>query len=259
MPIQISPFRRRPEHVVCCAIPECRKLGLRSSVCSSCNEYHCVDHFGHVVVGNEVDRENFSSLRSNDPDGHDGARCFPCGNSPPRLEIANPLTEGLPAVESRLESLGREMTKSALRTQFADLMLHRYKKLLDDLDLLKESPLEQRLWAALLVRGLDVYLAPQVELYDYAGRYIVRVDFASTLLRLAIFTDGRTYHSSEEAKTRDDEHNRRLAEVGWMVMRYWTEEVNNDVNSLVDRVYDTVCQRIAEMQRSGLPVGYVHA
>ena len=43
--------------------------------------------------------------------------------------------------------------------------------------------------------------------------------------------------------------------MGWIVKRYWYEEVVRDLNARADEIYDLVCQRIARTQDTGLPIG----
>jgi hypothetical protein len=51
VPLKLSPYLSRPEHVVTCAIKECPKMGLRADVCSNCREYHCPEHLKKTDPG----------------------------------------------------------------------------------------------------------------------------------------------------------------------------------------------------------------
>jgi very-short-patch-repair endonuclease len=172
------------------------------------------------------------------------------GNQPTRLSrcdaaaFESEFKEKMRTVESAIRS-------SREREQFGLLLLHRFDKLMWQLDQL-ESPLERMLWAELFARDLDRYLVPQVNVYDYEGKFIARVDFASTLLRIAVFTDGRTYHSSSEARARDMEQNERLLALGWKLRRYWMEDIIEELTAISDDIYQLVALRIAEMQHRGL-------
>ena len=99
-------------------------------------------------------------------------------------------------------------------------------------------------------------MEPQVKVYDYDGKYIVRVDFASTLLRIAIFTDGHEFHDPPAQQQKDQQHNERLRSDGLdCYSATGTEEVVRDLNARADEIYDLVCQRIARTQDTGLPIG----
>ena len=205
MPVNLSPYLLRPEHVVTCAVAGCNRKGLRSDVCYGCREYHCPEHLNSPIVGNEADWENISTLI--DPANTDERRCFPCGNALARVDRARADTQE--NIDASLARLKTEMEKSPVRKQFGALLIDRFQKLIEQIDLL-ESPLENQLWASLYVRGLDRYMEPQVKVYDYDGKYIVRVDFASTLLRIAIFTDGHEFHDPPAQQQKDQQHNERL-------------------------------------------------
>jgi very-short-patch-repair endonuclease len=232
--------------VVRCAIPGCENYGFREHTCPACGEYHCPAHV----------REPIQRGRPDDPDGcvlidpATGAEtCFPCGNSPRRL--ANCTEEEFAAeFKTKSDALEPAIKKSQLRRGFGLLLLSRFHEMVQILDELEASPLEQRLWAGFIANGLDRYFDPQVEVYDHKGAYIVRVDFASTLLRMAVFTDGNTYHSSPAAVARDAEHNRRLEAEGWLVKRYWTKDITERLDETLDELYSLTAKRIWEMHEA---------
>jgi len=245
MPTNLTPYLCRPEHVVRCAIPGCNKNGLREDVCTSCREYHCPDHLKEPIQGTEAAPEHSAF---HNPE-NDEEVCFPCGNPPARLSRASEVE----ALAASLQAIKATMEQSDIRRQFGALLIARFNELIVQLDLI-ESFLEKQLWAGLFVRGLDRYLEPQVVVYDYAGERIVSVDFASTLLRVAIFTDGHGFHDRPAQKASDQQHNERLRAMGWLVKRYWYEEVFPDVNACVEEICDIICKRIARMQDTGLPI-----
>lgn len=250
MPIRRSPYVKRPEHVVVCAVPACERWGLRENACWLCGEYRCPEHAASPIQGYEYNNE--SIILISDPSDLDRPRCFLCGNHPARLsrcdaaEFEKEFQEKTGKVEAAIRS-------NPVRQKFGLLLLHRFETLMEQLDQL-ESPLEEMLWAELFARNLDRYLVPQVNVYGYDGHFIARVDFASTLLRIAIFTDGRTYHSSPKDQARDKEHNERLVAMGWVVRRYWTEDIRDNLTSISDEIYHVVSCRIAKMQDRGLPI-----
>jgi very-short-patch-repair endonuclease len=248
MPINITPYLCRPEHVVRCAFPGCNKLGLRHDVCSACREYHCPEHLNMPIQGNEAHPEHSALI---DPAHLDQEFCFGCGNPPARLGRAR-AGEGQ-GLDAAIAALKVTIEQSEIRKQFGALLIDRFNRLIEQLDLI-ESFLEKQLWAGLFVRGLDRYLEPQVVVHDYAGQRIVRVDFASTLLRIAIFTDGHEFHDPPAQQALDTQHDTQLRAMGWLVKRYWYEEVVPDINACVDDIYDIVCKRISRMHDTGLPI-----
>lgn len=77
-----------------------------------------------------------------------------------------------------------------------------------------ESPLETRL-AVLLRSSRLPYPEHQVELFNPAGEYITRADFAYSRLRIAIFTDGFGSHSGLRAFDKDRDVDNELLAMGW--------------------------------------------
>lgn len=83
-----------------------------------------------------------------------------------------------------------------------------------------ESGLEVRLEA--IIGDLDG-LVRQHEVYDEAGRFVARTDFAIPSLRLAFEAHSAQFHSSPEAVRRDRFRHERLTAAGWRV-RYITSK-----------------------------------
>ena len=237
-------YRKRPLHVVQCAIPGCGRFGFRTDTCSSCNEYHCEKHVEHVVQGSEMDHEHFGAFVV-----QDGEKCFPCSNGAIGHIGDDSARAGddSKTVEARLEALAKELEGSIHRESFLSLMIDKWKRDLLLIDESDESPLERKMWAGMLVRSLDHYYSPQVELFDMSGKYIVRADFASTLLRVAVFTDGETYHSKPADVMRDARQDQELTALGWRVLRYRTKRVQDEFREVLTEVYEATAARCHEL------------
>jgi DNA mismatch endonuclease (patch repair protein) len=87
-------------------------------------------------------------------------------------------------------------------------------------------------------------------------------DIVITKHRVAIFVDGEFWHGKDwESKkhkiksnrdywvqkierniARDNEVNRKLCSEGWTVLRYWGNEIHNDVDGCVQDIIDTIFQ-----------------
>jgi very-short-patch-repair endonuclease len=92
---------------------------------------------------------------------------------------------------------------------------------------------EQALWAHLRGGRLGVWFRPQVVL----GRFIV--DFLAPQLRLVIEVDGG-YHATRVAA--DQRRDRKLARMGYRVLRIDAELVRRDVLAAVARVRAALAQ-----------------
>ncbi|ABA22110.1 hypothetical protein Ava_2495 [Trichormus variabilis ATCC 29413] len=246
--IKPTPYVRRPNHIVKCAIPSCNNLGFRHDGCFKCGEYKCPKHLRTPIQGKEFNTEEISLFYN--IDSNEGICAF-CGNEPRKIvSVRAESTEGKEIekeIYGEFVKLQQELSKNSLRKQYSLLLFERIRQNLSYIDSLESSPLEQRLWAELLARGLDDYIKPQIELYDNEGIYIVRADFASTWLKMAIFTDGITYHSSPQAQARDAEHNLRIQEMGWVVKRYVTEDIESKIEAVIEEIYQLVCLKILQM------------
>ncbi|MGP0061833.1 MAG: endonuclease domain-containing protein [Beijerinckiaceae bacterium] len=73
------------------------------------------------------------------------------------------------------------------------------------------------------------------------------VDFACLHSRLVIEIDGAQHGETANAR-RDAERDARLAAAGFKVLRFWNNEVNDNVDAVVETIY-----REAEARRQSLP------
>lgn len=106
-----------------------------------------------------------------------------------------------------------------------------------DLRQRRETNIEATFREALEARGLRKGI-------DFATQYPLRfsfvLDFAFPKYKIAIETDGRKWHSSPQARKRDGFKNHILKQLGWMVFRFWEEEILEDVEGCVDKVFDAI-------------------
>ncbi|MCM3032819.1 endonuclease domain-containing protein [Niallia sp. MER 6] len=91
-----------------------------------------------------------------------------------------------------------------------------------------ESPIERRLYDALVFNGYDV--STQV----HCGSY--RIDIALISYRLAIECDGKQWHSSPEQKAHDRRKNRYLQKNGWKVLRFSGRQINGQLPKVLTRI-----------------------
>lgn len=91
-----------------------------------------------------------------------------------------------------------------------------------------ESPIERRLYDALLYNGYDV--SPQVR----CGAF--RIDLALIYYRIAIECDGKAYHSSPKQKAHDRKKDRYLRKNGWKVMRFSGSQINGQMPKVLAKI-----------------------
>ena len=71
---------------------------------------------------------------------------------------------------------------------------------------------------------------------QYPIRYSFIIDVAFPKQMIAIEADGEHYHTSKKAKQRDYFKNKILKRLGWKVIRFWGEEIRNNVIGCVDKI-----------------------
>ena len=97
-----------------------------------------------------------------------------------------------------------------------------------------ESPVEQRLYEALLSAGIKT--SPQ---YPVLGR---RLDLALVNYKIDIEIDGKQWHLNSDGSRKLDDVYRdlQLQSSGWKVIRFWATDVINDIESCIKKVKETM-------------------
>ena len=106
-------------------------------------------------------------------------------------------------------------------------------------DLFDDSPLEDRLWAALKPYNFPIIRQEWVELN--AKRYAL--DFAVYCARspLAIETDGDTWHHTPELADKDNLRENDLKTKGWQILRFNTQRIMEETETYcVPTILDTI-------------------
>ena len=104
----------------------------------------------------------------------------------------------------------------------------------------RESLLEDGLVAD-LTAAVPEPVVRQHKVFDARGRLVARVDAAIVELRIAFEADGLFYHSTTEQIASDQQRDRELLRLGWLVVRYREEAladhaaVRREVAALVAR------------------------
>jgi very-short-patch-repair endonuclease len=93
----------------------------------------------------------------------------------------------------------------------------------------------ERLFLALTRRAM---LPKPIVNYEIAGRCR---DFAWLEQRLVVETDGYRYHSSRQARRRDNRRDRHLTALGWRPVRFTYEEVAFEPAELAEELADLLC------------------
>ena len=98
-----------------------------------------------------------------------------------------------------------------------------------------ESVLEETVDRGLVGRGVRGF-EPQYVVRDRVGRSLARLDFADPVLKLAIEADGWAYHGARGQQQRDKSRDRRLAQEGWLVLRFTADEILGNLGAVIDEI-----------------------
>ena len=148
------------------------------------------------------------------------------GRSALRDAVADALTRGL----CRLDHVVTEMNRLSRRRGHALLRV-----LVEQFRPEFESVLEEMLDGGFARRGV-LGFEPQYVVRDRTGATLARIDFADPTRRPWVETDGWAYHGSVVQQQRDKRRDRRLAQLGWVIVRFTTEEVAEHLDEVVDEI-----------------------
>jgi primosomal protein N' (replication factor Y) len=100
------------------------------------------------------------------------------------------------------------------------------------------TPAERTLWRAIRLDALGVTFRRQHAIRPYIA------DFACVELRLVVEVDG-----GQHGDARDAERDATMRDAGWIVLRFW----NNEVTENRDGVLQRIGEAIAERRKQGSP------
>jgi len=105
-------------------------------------------------------------------------------------------------------------------------------------DLFFESPIEEKLWYKF---GEENIAAERQYIFQTETNHFY-LDFALFCKErnLDVECDGDTYHLSVSAVKYDKNRNNKLEEFGWSVLRYSTEQIDNNIDSVIRQVKETI-------------------
>jgi hypothetical protein len=113
--------------------------------------------------------------------------------------------------------------------------IRQIRALIPHIDPASESPPES--WMRLLiVEGGLPRPESQIAVHDSDGVEFARLDLGYRRFKLGIEFDGVEFHSSIEQKLHDEQRDRRLARLGWTIIRVTAERLREYPQDLVDEI-----------------------
>ena len=116
-------------------------------------------------------------------------------------------------------------------------------------DLFHTSPIEDLMWDAL--KAAEAQAERQYEIRERDASY--DLDFfveCSDGAKINVECNGDTYHLTKAARDRDRRRNTDLTTRGWLVQRFGTDEIRNNIRGCVDRIRTLINQHGGPIDRS---------
>jgi very-short-patch-repair endonuclease len=112
--------------------------------------------------------------------------------------------------------------------------------------MIKLTKLEQKMFRTLSAMDTnhDLFAQYQVKVPGEARPYAI--DFAYPKIGVGIEVDGAIWHEREDFQQRDLNRDQKLANVGWRVLRFNEDSVNENI----DAVRDTIAKHVADASKS---------
>jgi very-short-patch-repair endonuclease len=151
---------------------------------------------------------------------------------------------------SPLQRLSQPIPSKRLRrVTFITTTLAKFSMAQEINDLFHTSPIEDLMWEGL--RAAEIQAERQYEIRERDASY--DLDFfveCSDGAKINIECNGDTYHSTKAARNRDRRRNTYLTTSGWLVQRFGTDEIRNDMRSCVDQIRTLINQHGGPADRS---------
>jgi len=96
-----------------------------------------------------------------------------------------------------------------------------------------QTPWERKLWNTLRAKGLGVKFRRQVKIENFL------VDFLYPSKKLVIELDGG-HHNQKVINEKDKERQRKLEVKGYKVLRFWNNEIDNNLEGVVEKILEHI-------------------
>ena len=140
-------------------------------------------------------------------------------------------------------------SKHLRRVTFITTTLAKFRIAQEINDLYHTSPIEDLMWEALKVA--EIQAERQYEIRESDASY--NLDFAVLCndgAKIDIECNGDTYHSTKVARDRDTRRNTHLTANGWLVLRFGTDKLRNDIRGCVNKIRKLINQHGGPVDRS---------
>lgn len=151
---------------------------------------------------------------------------------------------------SPLERLSQPIPSKRLRrVTFITTTLAKFSVAQEINNLYHTSPIEDLMWEALRAAGIQA--ERQYAIRERNANY--DLDFAiecSDGAMVNVECNGDTYHSNKAARDRDRRRNTHLTTNGWLVLRFGTDKLRNDIRGCIDKIRTLIDRHGGPVDRS---------
>jgi len=106
--------------------------------------------------------------------------------------------------------------------------------------LLKLTNLEQKMYKLLMNMNLPFKTFAQYKVVVAGQQQPFVIDFAIPEIGVGIESDGRQWHEHVENKIRDEQRDRKLAGIGWRILRFKENAINERIDAVQKVIMDNI-------------------
>lgn len=116
--------------------------------------------------------------------------------------------------------------------------------------MIKLTKLEQKLYKILGTLNIPFGLYAQYSFRVPGQKRDYAIDFAYPHIGVGIESDGNVWHQREDFKQRDLIRDQKLASVGWRILRFTEESINDNFDAVRDIIYKNIIEAIKDKKKN---------
>ncbi len=114
---------------------------------------------------------------------------------------------------------------------------------------IKLTKLEAKMYKTLMDMNIPYKLFGQYTIHLPGQTQPFLLDFAYPEIGVAIESDGSIWHDREDFKKRDQNRDHKLANVGWRILRFNEEAINDHIEAVTNVIYKNVVDASKELRK----------
>ena len=114
---------------------------------------------------------------------------------------------------------------------------------------IKLTNLESKMYKVLSLLDAPYQLYGQYQVKMAGEQQPFVLDFAYPQIGVAIETDGAMWHERLDLKTKDQSRDQKLANVGWRILRFKEDALNNNINDIQNIIHQNIIEAAEEKKQ----------